>query len=136
MLIQILCEEILLSETIKLTKNSNPKKYKYYDYGIAFDARGGFSLSNESRFGKNIKTIGANVSTLVHIDNKKEYILTLFKGPTDGFDDTMLTAEKEYSINFTKQQKKFCLSFHYNGVNSYVFVNCVKIYKFKAKKFV
>ena len=26
--------------------------------------------------------------------------------PTDGLDDTMLTAEKEYSIYFTEQQKK------------------------------
>ena len=28
---------------------------------------------------------------------------------------------------------KFCLSLHYNGVNSYIFVNDVEIYKFKAK---
>ena len=29
--------------------------------------------------------------------------------------------------------KKFCLSLHYNGVNSYLFVNGTEIYKFKAK---
>ena len=28
---------------------------------------------------------------------------------------------------------KFCLSLHYNGVNSYIFVNDVEIYKLKAK---
>ena len=44
-----------------------------------------------------------------------------------------MIAETEYSINFTEQQKKFCLSLHYNGVNSYLFVNGVQIYKFKAK---
>ena len=44
-----------------------------------------------------------------------------------------MTAEKEYSINFTKQQNKFCLSLHYNGLNSYLFINGVEIYKFKAK---
>ena len=38
-----------------------------------------------------------------------------------------------YSINFTVTKKKFCLSLHYNGVNSYLFVNGTEIYKFKAK---
>ena len=38
-----------------------------------------------------------------------------------------------YSINFTLTKKKFCLSLHYNGTNSYLFVNGTKIYKFKAK---
>ena len=38
-----------------------------------------------------------------------------------------------YSINFTVRKKKFCLSLHYNGANSYIFVNGTEIYKFKAK---
>ena len=38
-----------------------------------------------------------------------------------------------YSINFTVTKKKFCLSLHYNGANSYLFVNGAEIYKFKAK---
>ena len=38
-----------------------------------------------------------------------------------------------YSINFTVTQKTFCLSLHYNGANSYLFVNGTEIYKFKAK---
>ena len=38
-----------------------------------------------------------------------------------------------YSINFTVTKKKFCLSLHYNGANSYLFVNDTEIYKFKAK---
>ena len=29
--------------------------------------------------------------------------------------------------------KRFCLSLHYNGVNSYLFVKGTEIYKFKAK---
>ena len=31
--------------------------------------------------------------------------------------------EKKFSINFTKAKTKFCLSLHYNGDNSYLFVN-------------
>ena len=38
-----------------------------------------------------------------------------------------------YSINFTITKKKFCLSLHYNGVNSYLFVNGKEIVKSKAK---
>ena len=47
--------------------------------------------------------------------------------------NTTLTVEKEYSANFTEQQKKFCLSLHYNRVNSYLFFDGVKIFKSKAK---
>ena len=38
-----------------------------------------------------------------------------------------------YSINFTVTRKNFCLSLHYNGANSYLFVNGTEIYKFKVK---
>ena len=31
------------------------------------------------------------------------------------------------------RKKKFCLSLHYNGANSYLLVNGTEIYKFKAK---
>ena len=40
-----------------------------------------------------------------------------------------------YSINFTLTKKKFCLSLHCNGENSYLLVNDTEIYKFKAKDF-
>ena len=70
-------------------------------------------------------------SSSAHIDNKID-ILVLGKGPTQGLEHT-LTAEKMYSINFTEKNKKFCLSLHYNGANSYLFVNGTEIYKFKAK---
>ena len=43
------------------------------------------------------------------------------------------TAEKNDSINFTVTKKKFCLSLHYKRANSYLFVNSIEIYKFKAK---
>ena len=38
-----------------------------------------------------------------------------------------------YSINFTKTNTKFYLSLHYNGSNSYLFVNGTEIHKFIAK---
>ena len=72
------------------------------------------------------------MSSSIHIDNKKKDILVLGRGPTEGLEST-LTAEKMYSINFTVTKKKFCLSLHYNGSNTYLFGNGTEIIKFKAK---
>ena len=52
-------------------------------------------------------------------------MLVLGKGP--------IKEEAEYSINFSRSRKKLCLSLHYNGGNSFLFVNATKIYQFKAK---
>ena len=72
------------------------------------------------------------MSSSTKIDNRKEDILTLGKGPTQGLRHT-LSAEKMYTINFTENFKKFSLSLHYNGANSYLFVNAKETHKFKAK---
>ena len=66
------------------------------------------------------------MSSSTHIDNKKKDILVLGKGPTKGLEHT-LTAEKMYLMNFTVTKKTFCLSLHYNGANSYFFVNGIEI---------
>ena len=72
------------------------------------------------------------MSLSLHVENNKRYILILSKGPTQGLEHR-LSAEKLYSINFTKENTKFCLSLHYNGANSYLFVNGTEIIKFKVK---
>ena len=72
------------------------------------------------------------MSSSSYIENKKNNILILVKGPTQELEHT-LAAEKLYSINFTKQNIKFCLSLHYNGSNSFLFVNGTEIIKFKVK---
>ena len=64
------------------------------------------------------------MSSSVHVYNEKKDILFLGRGPTQGLEHT-LTAEKTYSINSTVTKKNFCLSLHYNGANSYLFVNGV-----------
>ena len=79
-----------------------------------------------------VKIFGVDMSSSSHIDNKKKEILVLGKGQIQGLEHT-LTAEKMYSINFTVMNKKICLSLHYNGANSYLFLNGTEIYKFKAE---
>ena len=116
---------------VTLTKNADIEKYKYSGYGIGFDRRSSFSFTG-GVFGQNVLIFGADMSTSIHIDNKKKDILVLGRGPTQGLEST-LTAEKIYSINFTVTKKKFSLSLHYNGGNGYLFVNGTKIIKFKGK---
>ena len=73
------------------------------------------------------------MNSSIHVDSKGKDILILGKGQTQGLGEHSLTAEKMYSINFSKDNTKFCLSLHYSGANSYLFVNGIEIIKFKAK---
>ena len=70
---------------------------------------------------------------MLYADYKKKDILTVGKGPTVGLDNTAMTAEAEYFINFSVQKKEFSLSLHFSGKNSFLFVNGVKICQFRAK---
>ena len=116
---------------VSLTKNADINKYKYSGYGIGFDRHGSFS-SPGIGLSRNVIIFGVNMSSSKKIDNKKKDIFILCKGPAQGLEHA-LSAEKIYSINFTDHNKKFCLSLHYNGANSYLFVNGKDIHKFKAK---
>ena len=116
---------------VTLNKNADIDKYGYSGYGIGFDRRGGFSLPSTG-LGRNVIIFGVGMSSSTKIDNRKKGILILVKGATQGIEHT-LSAEKMYSINFTVTGKKFCLSLHYNGASSYLFVNGTEIIKFKVK---
>ena len=115
---------------VKLTKHVGDDLYKYSGYDIGFDRKGSCSIGVE--IGRNLIIYGADMSSSLHIDNKKNDILILGKGPTQGLEHT-LSAEKMYSINFIKENTNFCSSLHYNGANSYLFVNGTEIIKFTTK---
>ena len=53
---------------IKLTKNSDPVKYKYEGYGICFDSIWTYSFGNE--YAKNVIIFGANLKNSVHAINR------------------------------------------------------------------
>ena len=114
---------------VSLTTDVDIDQYEYSGYGVGFDRKGEFSFGNG--FGRNCITFGANSS--VHANNKTKNILVLGKDFVQGLENTTIYAQKLYSINFTKNNKKICLSLHYNGGNSYLFVNSTEVHKFKAK---
>ena len=72
------------------------------------------------------------MSSSVHIVIEGKDILILGEGPTQELDDTALSAEAKYRINFTESNRKFVLSLAYNGSNNFLFVNATKIYQLKA----
>ena len=73
------------------------------------------------------------MSSSVHIDNKTKDILIIGKGPTQGLDNTTLTAEAEYSIIYSRSQRKFCLSLCYDGGNNFCSLMPKKYIKSKQK---
>ena len=73
------------------------------------------------------------MSSSVHANNRANNILALGKDFIQRINGATVYAEKMYSTNFTVTNKKFCLSLHYNGDSSYLFVNGKEIINFKAK---
>ena len=51
-------------------------------------------------------------------NNRKNNILVLGNDFIQGINGTTIYSEKLYSINFTDNNKKMCLSLHYNEANS------------------
>ena len=90
---------------VSLTKNADIDKYKYSGYGIGFDRRASFSHPSGGD-GQNVIIFGVDKSSSTKIDNRTKGILILGKGPRQGLEHT-LTAEKMYSINFSRVKQNF-----------------------------
>ena len=83
--------------------------------------------------GRNVLIFGADMSFSVHKTNRANHIYVMGDGFTQGIHDTTLYVEKDYYRNFTGSDVKFVLSLHYNGDDSYLFVNGRQELKFKSK---
>ena len=114
-------------------------KNNYKGYGICFDERSefghtitevGHAHTTDSR---NVLIFGADMSFSVHATNRENHIYLMGTDLTQGINDTTIYAEKNFHRNFTDFGKTFVLSLHYNGDNSYLFVNGRQELKFKAK---
>ena len=115
---------------VKITKTL--KINTYSGYGIGFDSGGSFSHPS-GRYGKNVIIFRADLGSSVHANNRANDILVLGKDFIQGVNGTTVYAEKMYSSNFIVTNRKFCLSLHYNGDSSYLFVNGKGIANFKFK---
>ena len=123
-----------------ITKNATDyDKNNYKEYGICFDERsefghtiteGGHAHTTDAR---NVLIFGADMSFSVHATNRANHIYLMGTGLTQGINDTAIYAEKNFYRNFTDFGKKFVLSLHYNGDDSYLFVNGRQELKLKCK---
>ena len=122
---------------MQITKNTDINKYNYKGYGICFHGRkefihvrkrGNFNDTTDSR---NVIIFGLDMSFSKHANNKRN-IYVMGKDYVQRINDTT-HAEKIYYRNFTDLGHKFVLSLHYNGNNSYLYVNGNQQLKFKAK---
>ena len=113
---------------MEITKNADTSKYNYKGYGICFDAGGTFGHTiRESNFdhttnARNVLIFEADMSFSTHKTNKANNIFVMGELFVQGINDTTLYTEKKFYRNFTDPGKKFLLSLHYNGDNSYIFV--------------
>ena len=122
----------------QITKNADTSKYDYKEYGICFDEEGTFShkITEDGRvhttMGRNAIIFGADMSSSIHATNRANNIYVMGEGLVQGIHDTTFYVEKNYWGNFTDPGRKFIISLHYNGDESYFFVNGRQL-KFKAK---
>ena len=124
---------------MQITKNATDNsKNNYKGYGICFDeSQFSHTITEDGRAhttnGKNVLIFGVDMSFSVHATNRANHIYLMGDGLMQGINDTTLYPEKKYWRNFTDPGKKFIISLHYNGDESYFFVNGRQELKFKAK---
>ena len=124
---------------MQITKNATDyDKNNYKGYGICFDERGEFGHTiteghAHTTDARNVLIFGVDMSFSVHATNRANHTYLMGTGITQGINDTTIYAENNFYRNFTDFGKKFVLSLHYNGDNSYLFVNGRHELKFKAK---
>ena len=130
----------VLFGAMQITKNATDSdKNNYKEYGICFDERSQFGHTitengvTDTSNGRNVLIFGADMSFSVQATNKANHIYLMGDGLTQGINDTTIYAEKKYFRNFTEPNVKFVLSLHYNGDDSYLFVNGRQELKFKCK---
>ena len=76
---------------------------------------------------------GADMSFSIHATSRANKFYVTGDLFIQGINDTTIYAEKKFYRNFTEPGKKFKLSLHYNGGDSYLFVNGRQELKFKCK---
>ena len=107
-------------------------EYIYSGYGLGFDSTNQFTHT-QGGMARNIIIFGVDLSNSVHATSKTQNILILGHCLTQEVNNATIYAEKMYSPNFRAENKTFCLSLHYNGDNSYLFVNGTEVTKLKPK---
>ena len=124
---------------MQITKSTDTSKYNYKGCGICFDegsqfghtiTEGGFAHTTNAR---NVLIFGADISVSTNANNRANNIYVTGELFIQGIKILRYMQKKKFYRNFTDPGKKFMLRLHYNGDDSYLFVNGRQELKFKCK---
>ena len=125
---------------MQITKNATDNsKNNYKGYGICRDERsefshtiteGGFAHTTDAR---NVLTFGANMSFSGHRTNRANHIYLWFQALRQVLMILRYMQKRTFIETLQILVKKVMLSLHYNGHDSYLFVNGRQELKFKCK---
>ena len=108
--------------------------YRYYDdAGVFFDTKGSYGGTGVNAL-RNLILYGVDMKNSSYPTNKKHPIYILGKRFTQGLQyRTTIYAEHDYvKVNASQMGVNHVLLVHYNGDNSYLFIDGVQKFKFKA----
>ena len=114
---------------MKITKNTDYSKNNYTGYGLCFDEEGTFTHTikegnfDQTTAARSVIIFGLDMNFSVHATNRANNVYVMGEALVQGINDSTIYAEKNFYRNFTDPDNKFVLSLHYNGDNSYLFVN-------------
>ena len=117
----------------KPNDTTDPHKYSYSGYGFVFDCTGQFTHPDDGTLARNVIIFGVDLSNSGHATNRTQNTLILGEALVQKINDTTIYSEQAYSLKFSIENKTFFLSLHYNGSDSYLFVNGKQVIRFKPK---
>ena len=83
---------------------------------MTFNRAGRWSFDNGTA--RNVIIFHVDNSSSFHSDNRKNILLTLGETSSFGLNGSFAWPQKNFYINFTKANRKFCLCWHYKADNS------------------
>ena len=99
-----------------LAKNIDKERPWYSGYRITFNREGWWSFDNGTA--RNVIIFDVDNSESSYSDNDKNIPLTLGEIPSFGLNGSFAWPQKQFYINFTIANRKFCLRWHYKADNS------------------
>ena len=106
---------------VKLVRNTIKSKFTYYGRQLKFYGICLWVFVNS--FARNDVIFGVNNSLSSHTENQTNKFLTRGEELTDGINGSTGSVENKINTNFSKAKSKFCLSLHYDGDDSYLYIN-------------
>ena len=108
--------------TVDRKGSTDPEKWFFCGKGIAFDAKGTYSMGAQV-LARNVIIFGVDNSSSKHPVNRPHNFMVLGNGNTQLVENVNSIPEQGLVINMSYPGKKFVLSIHYSGGDSTLYAN-------------